>query len=135
MVLAFCEDGVLELRGEGPIEGRSAIAAFIAGVGEPPAPAADAAPVRRIVRHSVTNVRFVSVEPTEARVESYFTVITEIGLDHLGRYRDVLVPAGEEWLIKRRQVSRLAIARLHHGPAVVSRLTEDRKSTRLNSSH
>src|SRR3546814_14204381 len=62
-------------------------------------------PVRRIVRHSVTNVRFVSVEPTEARVESYFTVITEIGLDHLGRYRDVLVPAGEEWLIKRRQVS------------------------------
>src|SRR3546814_17130957 len=91
MVLAFCEDGVLELRGEGPIEGRSAIAAFIAGVGEPPAPAAEAAPVRRIVRHSVTNVRFVSVEPTEARVESYFPVITEIGLDHLGRYRDVLV--------------------------------------------
>src|SRR3546814_18966312 len=94
MVLAFCEDGVLELRGEGPIEGRSAIAAFIAGVGEPPAPAADAAPVRRIVRHSVTNVRFVSVEPTEARVESYFTVINEIGLDHLGRYPDALVPAG-----------------------------------------
>src|SRR3546814_20929576 len=80
MVLAFCEDGVLELRGEGPIEGRSAIAAFIAGVGEPPVPAADAAPVRRIVRHSVTNVRFVSVEPTEARVESYFTVLTELGL-------------------------------------------------------
>src|SRR3546814_19302616 len=105
MVLAFCEDGVLELRGEGPIEGRSAIAAFIAGVGEPPAPAADAAPVRRIVRHSVTNVRFVSVAPTEARVESYFPVLTEIGLDHHGRYRDVLVPAGEERLHRRRKVS------------------------------
>src|SRR3546814_13800433 len=108
MVLAFCEDGVLELRGEGPIEGRSAIAAFIAGVGEPPAPAADAAPVRRNVRHSVTNVRFVSVEPTEARVESYFTVITEIGIGHRGRYRDVLVPAGEAGLLKRRQNRRAA---------------------------
>src|SRR3546814_17899464 len=70
MVLAFCEDGVLELRGEGSVEGRSAIAAFIGGVGEPPAPAAEAAPVRRIVRHSVTNVRFVSVEPTQARARS-----------------------------------------------------------------
>src|SRR3546814_8312569 len=105
MVLAFCEDGVLELRGEGSVEGRSAIAAFIGGVGEPPAPAAEAAPVRRIVRHSVTNVSFVSVEPTEARVESYFPVITEIGLAHLGRYRAVLVPAGAEWIIKRRRVS------------------------------
>ncbi len=60
---------------------------------------------RRIVRHVLTNTRFVEVTPEQARVESYFTVITEIGLDHHGRYRDLLEPVGEEWLIRHRFVS------------------------------
>jgi hypothetical protein len=53
----------------------------------------------------VTNLRFIEVTPTEARVASYFTVYTEIGLDHYGRYRDSLVPVGDEWLIRHRFVS------------------------------
>jgi hypothetical protein len=103
LTLAFCEDGVLEVRGEPPLEGRAAIAAFIGGVatGTPPA-APDA---KRIVRHNVTNVRFTSVEPTGAQVESYFTVLTELGLDHYGRYRDTFVPVGDQWLIRHRLVS------------------------------
>ena len=32
-------------------------------------------------------------------------VITEIGLDHYGRYRDLFVPVGDEWLIRHRFVS------------------------------
>ena len=36
---------------------------------------------------------------------SYFTVITEIGLDHMGRYRDRFVPVGDRWLIAHRFVS------------------------------
>ena len=103
LVLAFCEDGVLEVRGETPHEGREAIAAFIGGVGAAVDERAPAGP--RIVRHNVTNVRFVMLTPTEARVESYFTVFTEIGLDHHGRYRDRLVPVGDEWLIQHRFVS------------------------------
>ena len=36
---------------------------------------------------------------------SYFTVFTEVGVDHMGRYRDRLVPVGERWLIAHRFVS------------------------------
>jgi hypothetical protein len=101
LALAFCPDGVLEVRGREPVVGREAIAAFIGGVRiTDPEPG-----VKRIVRHNVTNIRFTSVEPTEAHVESYFTVVTEIGLDHCGRYRDTLVPVGDEWLIRHRFVS------------------------------
>ena len=61
--------------------------------------------MKRIVRHNVTNIRFTDVTPHEARVSCYFTVFTEIGLDHYGRYRDVFVPAGDDWLIRHRLVS------------------------------
>jgi hypothetical protein len=114
---AFCEDGELEIRGRAPLRGRPAIVAFLSG-GVDAAGAdddearraarraeAEASGVRRIVRHLVTNTRFLDVTPERARVASYFSVITEIGLDHHGRYRDELVPVGDEWLIRRRFVS------------------------------
>jgi hypothetical protein len=107
LAAAFCEDGELEVRGSEPVRGRAAIAAFIAGVGRrPPAAAPAAGPTtRRLVRHNVTNVRFLELEPDRALVACYFTVLTEIGLDHHGRYRDTFVPAGDEWLIRHRFVS------------------------------
>ncbi len=106
---AFCEDGVLEIRGAEPVRGRAAIMARFGG--EDAASAARAAArgsdraAASIVRHNVTNVRFESVSPTEVLVASYFTVFTEIGVDHMGRYRDRLVPVGERWLIAHRFVS------------------------------
>ena len=100
---AFCEEGVLEVRGRPAHEGREAIVAFLSGVGS--TPAAPASGAKRIVRHNVTNVDFLELSTGEARVASYFTVITEIGLDHMGRYRDLLVPVGDEWLIRHRFVS------------------------------
>jgi SnoaL-like domain len=93
---SFCEDGELQLRGEEPARGRSAIAAFLSGV---------AAQNIRIVRHNLTNIRFLDLTSEHARVASYFTVFTEIGLDHYGRYRDTFVPVGDNWLIKHRLVS------------------------------
>ncbi len=109
---AFCEDGVLEIRGTEPVRGRAAIIARVAAAtGAPRERTQDAAPPaanplpKRIVRHNVTNIRFESVRPDEATVASYFTVFTEIGLDHMGRYRDRLVPAGDRWLIAHRFVS------------------------------
>jgi hypothetical protein len=50
-------------------------------------------------------VLFTEVAPGQAQVKSYFTVITNIGLDHCGRYRDTLVPEGDTWMIKHRKVS------------------------------
>jgi hypothetical protein len=98
---AFCADGVLEIRGEDPLAGRAAI---VAGLGGRPHSPDETAP-KRIVRHNIANVRFVSITPDEAQVESYFTVLTEIGLDHFGRYRDTFVPAEGRWLIRHRFVS------------------------------
>ena len=65
------------------------------------------------MRHNVTNIRFESVQPDEALVASYFTVITEIGLDHMGRYRDRFVPVGGGPLADRTpfRLDRLAFAR------------------------
>jgi hypothetical protein len=98
----FCADGVLEVRGAEPLRGRAEIAAFLGGVTGNIASNVD---VKPIVRHNVANVLFTSVTPDGAEVSSYFTVVTHVGLDHYGRYRDTLVPDGGTWLIKRRKVS------------------------------
>ena len=102
---SFCADGVLELRGGEPVRGRAAIVEFLSGAVQSPNAAAAASALKRIVRHNVTNIRFTEVTPDEARVSCYFTVVTEIGLDHYGRYRDVFVPDNGEWLISHRFVS------------------------------
>ncbi len=98
----FCADGVLEIRGMRPLCGRSAIVEFLGGVTTGVAARADA---KAVVRHNVANVRFDELTPDRAEVSSYFTVVTQIGLDHCGRYRDTLVPEGGVWLIKHRKVT------------------------------
>jgi hypothetical protein len=112
--LAFCEHGVLEVRGQPPRRGRAAIVEFLGGGREPGSDETRRAALRaasarsgrkRIVRHVLSNVRFLELTPEQAQVASYFTVVTEIGLDHYGRYRDTFVPVGDEWLIEHRFVS------------------------------
>jgi hypothetical protein len=98
----FCADGVLEIRGLEPLCGRPEIVAFLGGVTGDVAVDAHTKP---IVRHNVANVLFTGLTPEKAHVSSYFTVVTHIGLDHFGRYRDVLVPDGDTWLIKHRKVT------------------------------
>ena len=99
---AFCADGVLEIRGLKPLCGRSEIVAFLGGVTGKVAVSTD---VKPIVRHNVANVLFEEVTRGRAQVSSYFSVVTHIGLDHIGRYRDTLVPDGVTWLIRHRKVS------------------------------
>ncbi len=97
----FHPDGVLEIRGEPPLTGRAAIVERLSAVSATaPAPGA-----KRIVRHNLANIRFTQLTPDRIEVSSYFTVVTEIGLDHCGRYRDTFVPFGDRWLIARRFVS------------------------------
>lgn len=103
LAATFCPDGVLEIRGLPSLHGRTEIAGFLRGVSAGVATAASAA--KPVVRHIVANVLFTELTADLARVSSYFTVVTHIGLDHFGRYRDVLVPAEDTWLIKRRTVS------------------------------
>jgi hypothetical protein len=98
----FCADGVLEIRGLEPLRGRPEIVAFLGGV---TGKVAASAGVKRIVRHNVANLLFDAVTRDQAQVSCYFTVVTHIGLDHVGRYRDTLVPDGDLWRIKHRKVS------------------------------
>jgi hypothetical protein len=91
----FCTDGVLEIRGGETLRGRSGIIAFLSTV----------TGKATIVRHNVANVLFINVTREQAQVSCYFTVLTHIGLDHIGRYRDTFVPDGDTWLIKHRKVS------------------------------
>jgi hypothetical protein len=98
----FCADGVLEIRGFEPLRGRSEIVAFLGGVTRNVAVSVD---VRPIVRHNVTNVLFDEVTRDHAQVSCYFTVVTHIGLDHIGRYRDTFTPDGGIWRIRHRKVS------------------------------
>jgi hypothetical protein len=106
---SFCEDGELELRGSDPVRGRAAIVELLGGVVSAQNATAQTSDIKRIVRHNVTNIRFTDVSAGETHVSCYFTVLTEIGLDHYGRYRDVFVPVGSpvgtNWLIRHRFVS------------------------------
>ena len=59
----------------------------------------------KYVHHHVSALDIELTSQTEARVRSYFHVITERGLDHWGRYDDIVVDCGDRWLIKDRRVS------------------------------
>jgi len=95
---AFCEDGVLEPEPDEPVRGRAAIEEYRARMRRE----SGGTQAGRLLRHNVTNVWFEEVRPDEARVTSYYTVFTETGLDHMGRYRDRFVPVGDRWLIAYR---------------------------------
>ena len=98
----FCADGVLEIRGLEPLRGRSEIVSFLGGVTRNVAVGGG---VKPIVRHNVANVLFDEVTRDHVQVSSYFTVVTQIGLDHVGRYRDTFTPDGGIWRIRHRKVS------------------------------
>ncbi len=103
----FTEDGVLEIKGREPAVGRAAIVAML----EAATGAGDEAKRRAsadgpfYLRHNVSSTRIESISREEARVASYFLVVSPIGPDHWGRYRDLMVPVGRRWLFKPRFVS------------------------------
>ena len=52
-----------------------------------------------------SSIRFSSIARDRVEVCSYFAVHTDVGLDHWGRYRDVLVPFKERWVFGHRKIS------------------------------
>lgn len=104
LAACFGADGVLEFTGgaeplKGPAEIEAGLAAAVTRPGQP----ARRAPTH--VRHHVSSIRFGSVARDRVEVGSYFAVHTDIGLDHWGRYRDVLVPVAGSWLFSQRRIS------------------------------
>jgi hypothetical protein len=124
LAACFHEDGSLEVVGAEPLRGRAAIrdglAALLvarrrsAGTHDPARPSGSsgspggddqAPPAPTRVRHHLATPHFQLVTPTEIRTSTYFAVLTDIGLDHWGRYADVLTPGGGGWLLHRRVVT------------------------------
>src|SRR5580765_3085348 len=87
LAACFTDDGVLEIRGEEPCRGRADIVARLSRRVDVPR---RASAEKFYVRHHVSSVRFESVAPDEAHTTAYFLVMSPIGVDHWGRYRDVL---------------------------------------------
>jgi len=99
----FLADGVLEIKGDRILEGHDGIRQLFA----PPDAGDRVGPSSGPLRHHVSSIRIVIESPTRARAWSYFTNLGPHGLDHWGRYADVLVPHGSEgrWLFQHRRVS------------------------------
>ena len=98
----FAPDGVLAFSGGEPMVGPSAIVAGLSAQVNRFA----AGPVSLThVRHHVSSVRFGAVTRDRVEASSYFLALTNIGVDHWGRYRDVLVPVDDRWLFASRQAT------------------------------
>lgn len=104
LAACFLPEGVLEVKGSPIARGRAAIVAMLS-----PQPSADrsvpAGPPHRFVRHHLSSVRLTSVTTDRVEAAAYFLVVTADGPDHWGRYRDVLEPHEDAWLIAHRRVT------------------------------
>ena len=96
----FAPDGALKFTGGEPMVGPAAIvtglSAQVGRFAESPVPLTH-------VRHHVSSVRFGLVTRDRVEVSSYFLALTNIGVDHWGRYRDVLIPVDGRWLFSSRE--------------------------------
>lgn len=105
LAACFSEDGVLEIKGAERAVGRNAIVAMLGRQVDGPRTAGQDGAQKFYVRHHVSSVRFASVTPDEAHTTAYFLVMTPIGVDHWGRYRDTFAPVGDRWLFTHRFVA------------------------------
>lgn len=96
----FAPDGSLAFAGREPLIGPAAIVAGLTA--QVTRFAENPVPLTR-VRHHVSSVRFGRVTRDRVEVSSYFLAVTNIGVDHWGRYRDVLVPVSGRWLFASRE--------------------------------
>ena len=96
----FAPDGVLAFTGGDPMIGPAAI---VAGLSAQASRFAKSPVPLTHVRHHVSSVRFGAVTHDRVEVNCISSALTNIGVDHWGRYRDVLVPVDDRWLFASRQ--------------------------------
>ena len=95
----FHPDAVMEVQDGPRLEGVDAIiAAMRAGAQQ-----RRAYDPGHFQRHNITSTMIELVSGDSARATIYVMVVTERGLDHVGRYDDEYRRVGDRWLIWRRQ--------------------------------
>ena len=102
MLELFADDAVMELP-DGVYRGQAEIRAMLDGVaartGDRPGSGA------KFIRHSVTTHQIDLSDPTSATGRAYYSVLTDAGLDHWGRYLDEYRASDGRWLFARRKVT------------------------------
>jgi hypothetical protein len=97
----FADEGTLDVETEQPLHGRTAIRDFLTRV------ALDLATesTSKMIRHNVSNLTIDFSSEREATGRCYFLAVTDIGVDHWGRYRDVYCPESDgTWKFAYRNV-------------------------------
>jgi hypothetical protein len=97
----FHPEAVFEVHGQGELKGPAAI---IAGL-LPAAERRGAFEPGNFQRHNLTTTMIEFIGPAHAKVVTYIIVVTELGVDHSGRYDDEFVREGDRWLIMRRRAT------------------------------
>ncbi len=97
----FTQDAEFALREGGAFVGHEEIKAFFTGAATQGG--RRSSPVR--VWHHTSTLVIDLEDHEQARGRCYYAVLTEAGLDHWGRYRDLYRKQGERWRFARRSVS------------------------------
>jgi len=100
LVATFAEDGEMHVK-RGVFVGHSDIRSYLDG--------SDSRALSRradlqFVRHNLSTsvIRFETPETAVGR--TYFTVISDLGLDHAGVYVDLLTRSGSVWRLRKREI-------------------------------
>jgi hypothetical protein len=95
----FFADATIAVQGGAELRGiEQIIAAFEAGAEKRGAAAAG-----NFQRHNLTTSIIEHTGPEHAEAIHYVLVVTELGFDHAGMYRDRFRRSGDEWLIAERE--------------------------------
>ena len=97
----FHPDAVFEVQGLGELKGPDAIIAFL----RPAAERRGAFEPGNFQRHNLTTTMIEFGVPGSAKVVTYIIVVTELGIDHCGRYDDEFASHEDRWLIMRRRAT------------------------------
>lgn len=100
----FIPEGILEIKGDRTLVGHDGVRQLFTP--DAPGKGGDGGGGGPL-RHHVSSIRIEIESSTRARAWSYFINLGPHGLDHWGRYADVLVPEsdGDRWLFQHRRVS------------------------------
>jgi hypothetical protein len=109
MVQVLAPDAEFEAAGSETIHGRDAVLRYLGGLqpsgATPPSGRYVPAGGRPSLRHFTSTVQIDLLSERQARVRSYYQVVTATGLDHWGRYLDDFGVVDGEWLITRRVIT------------------------------
>lgn len=97
----FHPDAVFEVQSQGELKGADAIIAAL----RPAAERRGAFEKGNFQRHNLTTTMIEFAAPDRAEAVTYIIVVTELGIDHTGRYDDEFVQSGDRWLLMRRRAT------------------------------